>query len=101
MGTIIKGIQFVLDWLNDVGQWLIDLIMWWPRYVVEQVSDVVVIVISWIGGLVPVDGAAAALGQIPGGVAWALSGLRLDIGIPAVLGAYAIRFLVRRLPVVG
>lgn len=38
---------------------------------------------------------------IPDGVAWFAGALELDAGLPILVGAWAARFLVRRLPFIG
>jgi len=46
-------------------------------------------------------GLTSSIALIPEGIWYFMSAFRLDIGIPAMLSAYASRFLIRRLPLVG
>jgi hypothetical protein len=40
-------------------------------------------------------------GQLPDGLLFFLSIFRLDVGVPMILAAWAARFAIRRIPVIG
>ena len=42
-----------------------------------------------------------SMGQIPASVWFFLNAFRFDVGLPLILSAYASRFVIRRLPLVG
>lgn len=44
---------------------------------------------------------ATSLLQIPSSVWFFLNAFRFDVGVPLILSAYASRFVIRRLPLVG
>ena len=54
---------------------------------------------------IPVPGFMANLGNYLGGldsgVAWFAQTLQLGTGLTFVLGAYVLRFLIRRIPIIG
>lgn len=53
-------------------------------------------------GLFPsADGISSSLGSIPAGVWYFLDLFNVSAGIPLVLSAYATRFIIRRIPVIG
>lgn len=54
-----------------------------------------------LGGFLSVSAVNDALAGIPSGVWFFLAMFRADIGIKMVISAYATRFLIRRLPVIG
>lgn len=61
--------------------------------------------VELIGALVAyvpgVSSLSTLLGQLPAGVWFFLELMRFDVGLPLVVGAFATRFLIRRLPFVG
>lgn len=58
--------------------------------------------ISILAGLVPDSSSlAGALGGIPSGVWYFLDLFNVTAGIPLLLSAWATRFIIRRIPVVG
>lgn len=53
-------------------------------------------------GLLPnASSISSSLGAIPAGVWYFLDLFNVSLGIPLVLSAYATRFIIRRLPVIG
>jgi hypothetical protein len=44
---------------------------------------------------------SSAFGDLPSGVWWFIDLVRLDIGMPMVLGALVTRFMIKRIPVIG
>lgn len=56
-----------------------------------------------VGAVIPSGdgGLAAALASLSPGVWWFLDLFRADVGIPAVVSAWASRFIIRRIPVIG
>lgn len=89
-----------LETLADWGFDQVQGIFWW---IAGAVGDLVLIVVesipvpSWLSP----SSLQNALSAIPEGVWWGLSGLHFGVGISMVLTAYAVRFFIRRLPVVG
>lgn len=49
----------------------------------------------------PIGNLGHIFGTLPLDVSWFMSVLRLDVGIPLLLGAYVTAFFIRRLPIVG
>lgn len=60
---------------------------------------------SWLWSLMPsylsANTLTAVFNAIPAGIWWFLDYVRLPQGLPIVLGAVLIAFLIRRLPVIG
>jgi Protein of unknown function (DUF2523) len=42
-----------------------------------------------------------ALGGLPAGIWYFLELMRIDIGLPSVISAWATRFVIRRIPIIG
>lgn len=81
--------------------WLRDLLLWVPKKLWELFMDAVVSVLEAI----PVPGwlsdAGNVLDNIPPGVVYFAQALQLPAGLAILLSAYAIRFVIRRIPVIG
>lgn len=88
-------------WLEDVLQWLYDVLLFIPLKVWEGLLSGLASLIEAI----PVPGFMQNLGSyvagIDPGIAFFLSSMNFGTGIAMILGAYAIRFVIRRIPVVG
>jgi hypothetical protein len=88
-------------WLEDVLAWLKELLLYIPLKVLQGVLDAAASLIEAI----PVPSFMANLGDlfagISPGMAYFVNDLHLGAGVTMVLSAYVIRFLIRRLPVVG
>lgn len=81
-----------LDWLLEqfanLGLWFWDKILSGLASIIESI---------------PVPDWASNVGslQIPEAVAWAVAPFELQTGVAIIMSAYVVRFLIRRLPVVG
>lgn len=104
MGKILSDFA---AWLWDkvlvVLQWIIDLVESVWLFLLEHVLRF----IAWLFGMIPLpDWLSAAQLEglwagLPGGVLFFADAMQIPEGVAMVLGAYALRFFVRRLPVVG
>ena len=58
---------------------------------------------SVVLGLLPTGdgGVSSAFAGIPSGVWYFIDLFRVDLGVPAVCGAFLSRFIIRRLPIIG
>lgn len=94
-------LDWLFDWLQAFLQWLLDILLWVPIKLWELFLNVLATLLE----LVPVpdfiSNAGVYLGGIPPGVAYFLGIVRFDYGLSVILAASILRFLIRRLPVVG
>jgi len=66
------------------------------------VSEFVPILFSGSNSLLPsTSSISAAMSALPAGIWYILDLFRIDYGLPAVISAYATRFVIRRIPVIG
>ena len=92
--------QNLIDFLSEILAWFLDAALWVFHTVYELLLQGLLVVVnalpvpSWLAGSDPFS-------SIDPGIAWFLEALQIPEGIAIVLGAYVIRFLIRRLPVVG
>lgn len=94
-----------MDWLltalGAVLQWLLDFILWLPRKITQIVLEGIASFFQSIPAPDWMTGAASAFAGIPSSVLYLVSHLHLDVGVGIILSAYAVRFLIRRIPVIG
>ncbi|MBV7267562.1 DUF2523 family protein [Erythrobacter ani] len=57
--------------------------------------------LDFVGGAVDLQGAGDGISSLPADMLFFLLVLRIDIGMPILLGAWIVRFSIRRLPVIG
>ena len=89
-----EGIQETLSWIKDLAIWLIGKTI---QLLVEGAIAAV--------NAIPIpdffDEAQSAFGTIPEGVWWFASALEVGSGVLLILGAYLLRFILRRIPIFG
>ena len=88
--------------LNDFAQWLLDLLLWVPRQIFAAIASA----LSALINAIPVPGFVADLGPafnslFSGATGYFLDLMQLPYGIGVVSTAYVLRFLIRRIPIIG
>lgn len=91
----------MFDLLKEFAKWLKDLLLWLPRKLWQLISDALASVIEAI----PVPSFMENLGSLfsgmPEGVAYFVGAMALGQGVAIILAAYVIRFVIRRIPLIG
>lgn len=59
------------------------------------------LMVSLVARFVDVGSLNSSLSSIPSGVWWVLGFFRIEVGLKLCISAWATRFLIRRLPVIG
>lgn len=91
---ILKFIETALGWVVDFFQWLIA--WWWGN-----VLDALLYVLNQIPVPTWLDELAGNVSGIDPGVLYFVEPLQLGTGLTWVLSAYVIRFVIRRIPLIG
>jgi hypothetical protein len=80
---------------DELTDFFVDAMMW----IFETILYAFVVILE----LIPVPGWAVNVGSLnlPDGVAWFASAFELPFGAAVMSSAWIIRFLVRRIPVIG
>lgn len=91
----------IAELLSDFAEWLKDLLLWLPLKVWEMLLDGLATVLESIPVPDFVSTASGAFSSIPGNVLFFANFFALGEGIAMVLSAYAVRFLIRRIPLIG
>lgn len=100
MSWITDKLQAIWHWLAEAAQWLIDWLFALPKFAFAELLDGVLAVLT---AIIPADLAdrVAVVGDLPGYMLYFLAPFQVGSGLSIILGAYAIRFVIRRLPFVG
>jgi len=92
--------EFTWPWEN-FWQDLQDLLLWIPRKLFELLLDG----LAWVLKAIPVPDFVASAGgllsSLPDGITWGFYLFNFSFGVGVVVAAYALRFLIRRLPFIG
>jgi len=89
----------MFDWVDEVLQWLLDVLLWVPRKLYQLILEGLLTVFNAIP--VPAWAEGLDLDWIPAGMAYFLEPFSIGFGITCITSAYLLRFLIRRVPVVG
>jgi hypothetical protein len=93
--------SFLINFLQQLAQWLQDLLIGFPLYILGLLLTGLEALIAAIPVPSFFSSAAGWVAAIPAFPAFLLQGLQIASGLVIVLSAYVIRFLIRRLPFIG
>lgn len=93
-GIVLSALNVALAWL--ARSILVKFVVYFALYFC--VTEFMGVIASWMpNGQV----LSASLGGIPAAVWYFLDLFNFSVGLPAVVSAFATRFIVRRIPVIG
>lgn len=87
--------------IADALQWLLDALLWVPRKLFAALLDGLASLIEAIPVPEFVQQAESSLSGISGNVLFFAEKFAIPEGIAMVLSAYVLRFLLRRIPLIG
>lgn len=91
----------LIDLLSKALAWLIDLLLWVPRKLYQLALEGLAAFVNAIPVPDFFANASGYMASIDPGIAWFVGVLQLPYGLSVCLGAYVIRFLIRRIPIIG
>jgi len=89
----------MFDWVDEVLTWILDVLLWVPRKIYELLLAGLETVIAAIP--VPSWAAELSLDWLPSSMAYFLEPFQLGLAVTSITGGYLLRFIIRRIPVVG
>lgn len=93
-GILMSSIWTALSWLVRVV--VVKAVVFMALYAV------VALLVSYLASMIPAATAlSSALSGIPGDLWYFLDYMGFSVGAPLVVSAYATRFLIRRMPLIG
>lgn len=99
--AIADSFKSLFKWLNDAFDAIINFFLDLPAWIFSKIADAVV---SFFDALPVPDffiQAGSAFSSIPDGVVYFAQSFQIGIGVSMVLGAYLLRFILRRIPFIG
>ena len=93
--------DYLIDFLSQILVWLKDLLLWIPRKLAELVLDALAALIEAIPVPAWLSNAGTYLAGIDPTIAFFLQGFRFAEGLTIIFAAYILRFLIRRIPLIG
>lgn len=91
----------LFQWLQDSFDWMIDFILGFPEYLFSLVVDAAIAFFKWLPVPSFFNAAASAFSNVPPEVVFFAQAFRIGEGVTLVLGAYLLRFIIRRIPIIG
>lgn len=87
--------------LDDFAAWLKDLLLWVPRKLWAELLDGLAALIEAIPVPSFVYDVQSAFAGLSGNIVFFANKFAVPEGLIMVLAAYAIRFVIRRIPIIG
>ena len=93
--------EWLFNWLERFLNWLLDVLLYVPKKVFQWLMEG----LSWLIQQIPVPSffadAGTLVSQLGSDIGYFMDMFQLNAGIAIVLSAYVLRFVIRRLPIVG
>lgn len=99
--AIIDRFNSLFTWLSDAFNKVVDFFKDLPAWIFSKIADAIV---SFFDSLPVPDfftQAASAFGSVPPEVVYFAETFHVGAGVTMVLGAYLLRFILRRIPLIG
>jgi len=91
----------LIEFLQRILEWFIEVMLWVPRKLYELVTDGLA---SFVEGIPVPDfmtNLASWVGSLDPSIAFFTAPLNIGTGLGIVIAALTIRFLIRRIPLIG
>lgn len=99
VNTLVNFFNSLITAFQDIILWFQDFFLYIPRWCYAHlVNDVIIPLLTWVFSLLPNFSQST---NFVNSVAYFLSPFQLGTGLTMIIGAYTLRFVIRRLPVVG
>lgn len=102
---MIEALQEFAQWIAEtvlsVLSWVIDVLLYVPQQLFSLLVDGLIFVLAAIPVPAWVQSVADAAGSLAGDVVWWLDLLQFQTGLAIWASSVALRFLIRRIPVIG
>lgn len=93
--------DFLIKYIAQILTWLLSFVDWCATEIAKVVLAALAAIITAIPVPSWMSGASGAVASIPDGVAYLIGTMHLADGCTIMISAYTLRFLIRRLPIVG
>lgn len=93
--------DWLVEFLENFMAWLLEVLLWVPMNVYELLLDGLAAIIEAIPVPDFIENMGSVGASIPPTVRYMLGELHFAEGLAIIIGAYIVRFLIRRIPVIG
>jgi len=93
--------QTFIDWLADALAWFVDVLLYVPLVLYQAFLEAVLAVLELLPVPGFVDDLSGYIAGISPGFTYFTEAFNLGAGLGIMFSAYVVRFVIRRLPVVG
>jgi len=100
-GLLQSLFDFIVDLVNQLGQWSLDLLLYVPRVLFAELMQGAAALVAAIPVPAFVSNVGSYWSSVSGDVMFFVAPMRLGTGLAMIATAYGVRFLIRRLPFVG
>lgn len=91
----------IVEYFNAAIDWFFELVQWLPKLLFAEILDALALVVEAIPVPGFIDTATGAFQSIPPTVLFFASKFALGEGVAMILAAYVLRFVIRRIPIIG
>ena len=99
--AIWDAFKSIFDWLNAALDAFVDFLMNLPAWAFSKITDGIVSFFESIPVPDFFTSASNAFGSVPSEVVFFADAFQIGPGVTMVLGAYLLRFILRRIPFIG
>lgn len=93
--------DFLIKFLSQILVWLVSFVQWIGDLAISTCLGALITLLNAIPVPSWMSDAPSVLSGVPSGVIWIFQILQLPAGLTILVGAWLLRFLIRRIPVIG
>ncbi len=91
----------ILNALIQFAQWMLQLVLWVPQKLYQMFMEGMAAILLAIPVPAFFADAQSAFNAMTGDIMYFASAFRIGTGMTIIIGALVVRFLIRRIPVIG
>ena len=93
--------DYLIQFIARIIAWLVGFVQWALTWLWDTLLGALITVLNAIPVPAWISGAPGVVSSIPGSVAFFLGAFQIPTGLAIIFGAYTIRFIIRRIPLIG
>jgi hypothetical protein len=93
--------DFLIAFLSRILTWLVSFVQWIGDLAISTALGALITLLNAIPVPSWMSSAPSVLAGVPSGVVWVFQILQLPAGLVILLSAWVLRFLIRRIPLIG
>jgi hypothetical protein len=93
--------DFLIAFLSRILTWLVSFVQWIGDLAISTALGALITLLNAIPVPSWMSSAPSVLAGVPSGIVWLFQILQLPAGLVILLSAWVLRFLIRRIPLIG